>query len=401
MSELPPEKSINRWLGGDKALVSAENQMNKIIDTTRSDRLESLDWLRGLMALSIMLYHFGSWHDAAHPIGSLGIYGVSIFFILSGLSMAIAYDRYICSVRTSINFFIRRLFRIWPLLWLALALVAIPTYITGKGPYGGQPYGVLQIFLNMTTLAGFDEAHGYINVGAWSIGNEIVYYLFTPIFIAIYHWKESAGNFATIMSALVGVCFAFFALSPEVILAGQFSTYTNPFNNLFLYCSGLTIYYNFRNLKISHPWRWPCLVLASALFFLYPASGDQINITTGYNRIAMAIISIVVVLAFYKCVPILPSRVSGILVRLGVATYGIYLLHPIIAWYVTSGFNMLEQYLAIQKIKYIRTLLSIPLTIGTALLTYRYLEAPLISLGKRLTVSRSSIKTEHKFVSAP
>lgn len=375
--------------------------MNKVIETTLSDRLESLDWLRLLMALSITLYHFGSWHDAAHPIGRLGIYGVSIFFILSGLSMAIAYDKYIFDIRTSINFFVRRLFRIWPLLWFAVALVAIPTYLTGKGPYGGEPYGVLQIFLNITTLAGFDEANGYINVGAWSIGNEMVYYLFTPIFIAIYHWKKSVGNFVTLLSALIGVYFAFFMLSPKTILADQFSIYANPFNNLFLYCSGLAIYYNFRNLKVSHQWHWPCLVLASTLFFLYPASGDQINIAAGYNRIAMAIISIVVVLAFYKCAPVLPRHVSGILVRLGVASYGVYLLHPIIAWYVASGFNLFEQYLALQKIKYIRTLLSIPLTIWMALLTYRYLETPLIALGKRLTASRSSINVQHQVTSNP
>lgn len=370
--------------------------MNKVIETTLSDRLESLDWLRGLVALSIMLYHFGSWHDAAHPIGRLGIYGVSIFFILSGLTIAIAYDGFICDIRTSVRFFIRRLFRIWPLLWLAVALVAIPTYFTGKGPYGGEPYGVLQIFLNITTLAGFDEAYGYINTGAWSIGNEMVYYFFTPIFIVIYHWKKSVGNFVTLLSALIGAYFAFFILSPETMLADQFSTYANPFNNLFLYCSGLAVYYNFRNLKVSHQWHWPFLLLALTLFFIYPASGDQINIAASYNRIAMSVISIAVVLAFYKCAPALPRQVSGVLVRLGAATYGVYLLHPIIAWYVASGFNLLEQYLAIQKIKYIRTLLSIPLTIGVALLTYRYLEAPLIALGKRLTASRSSINVQHQ-----
>lgn len=370
-------------------------------EETLNHRLEPLDWLRGLMALAIMLYHFGSWHDAGHPIGRLGIYGVSIFFILSGLSMAIAYDRYICDVRTSIIFYIRRLFRIWPLLWLGVALVAIPTYLSGKGPYGGEPYGVLQIFLNITTLAGFDEANGYINVGAWSIGNKMVYYLFTPILIAAYRWKRSAGNLLTLFSALVGVYFAFFILSPEATLADQFSTYANPFNNLFLYCFGLAIYYNFQNLKISQQWHWPCLALASALFFLYPASGDQINIATGYNRIAMAVISIMVVFSFYKCAPVLPMHVNGFLIRLGVATYGVYLLHPIIAWYVTSGFNILEQHLALQKIKYIRTLLSIPLSIGMALLTYRYLEAPLIELGKRLTASRLSINVQHQVVSNP
>lgn len=367
--------------------------MNKIIESTLNDRFEPLDWLRGLMALSIMLYHFGSWHDAAHPIGRLGVYGVSIFFILSGLSMAIAYDKYICDIRTSINFFIRRLFRIWPLLWVAVALVAIPTYLSGKGPFGGEPYGVLQVFLNITTLAGFDEVNGYINVGAWSIGNEMVYYLFTPLLIVTYRWKKSVGNFVALLSALVGGYFAFFILSLESTLADQFATYANPFNNFFLYCAGLAIYYNFRNLKISQQWHWSCLVLVSVLFFIYPASGDQINIVTGYNRIAIAAISILVVFCFYKCVPSLPRQLSGVLVRLGIATYGVYLLHPIVAWYVASGFDMIEQILGLQKIKYIRTLISIPFTIGIALLTYRYFEAPLIALGKRLTKTRASINS--------
>jgi peptidoglycan/LPS O-acetylase OafA/YrhL len=67
------------------------------------------------MALSIMLYHFSGQHDAATPLGRLGVYGVSIFFILSGLSMAIAYDRYVMDFRSSVTFFIRRMFRIWPL----------------------------------------------------------------------------------------------------------------------------------------------------------------------------------------------------------------------------------------------------------------------------------------------
>lgn len=401
MSVLLPGKSSKRCHECNKVFVCTENNMNKIPETTLNDRLEPLDWLRGLMALSIMLYHFGSWHDAAHPIGRLGIYGVSIFFILSGLSMAIAYDRYICDVRTSINFFVRRLFRIWPLLWLAVALVAIPTYFSGEGPFGNEPYSVLQVLLNITTLAGFDEENGYINVGAWSIGNEMVYYCLTPILMASYQWRNSVGNFVTLLSTLVGVYFAFFVLSPESTLAAQFATYANPFNNLFLYCSGLAIYYNFRNLRVSQRWHWPYLLLASALFFLYPASGDQINIATGYNRIAMAVISIAVVLVFYKCAPVLPRHVSGLLVRLGIATYGVYLLHPIIAWYVASGFNMLEQLFELQKIRFIRTVISIPLTIGMALLTYKYLEAPLIALGKRLTAVRSSSNVKYQAVSNP
>jgi exopolysaccharide production protein ExoZ len=232
-----------------------------------SSRYTPLDWLRGLMAISIMLYHFGGQHDAATPLGRLGVYGVSIFFILSGLSMAIAYDLNIFDFRSSVNFFIRRLFRIWPLLWLAVALVAVPTYLIGKGPHGQDPYSFTTIALNLTTLFGFVSPTEYINMGAWSIGNEMVYYAFTPILISFYHLRKSIGNTITLITVGIGLLFAFSILSPADRLEVQWAKYINPFNNLFLYCAGIAIYYNFRDLTVSVRWHVPILLTTVAAFF--------------------------------------------------------------------------------------------------------------------------------------
>jgi len=81
-----------------------------------TQRVHSLDWLRGMMAVSIMLYHMSGQTDTGTLLGKLGIYGVCIFFILSGLSMAIAYDAALHGFRGAAEFVVRRLFRIWPLL---------------------------------------------------------------------------------------------------------------------------------------------------------------------------------------------------------------------------------------------------------------------------------------------
>jgi peptidoglycan/LPS O-acetylase OafA/YrhL len=196
------------------------------------------------MALSIMLYHFSGQHDAATPLGRLGVYGVSIFFILSGLSMAIAYDRYVMDFRSSVTFFIRRMFRIWPLLWLAVALVAVPTYLLGKGTHGQDPYSITTIVLNLTTLFGFVAPTEYINMGAWSIGNEMVYYAFTPILIGAYHWRKSIGNALTLVTIGIGLLFAFSLLNSANKLEVQWAMYINPFNNFFLYCAGIAIFYS-------------------------------------------------------------------------------------------------------------------------------------------------------------
>lgn len=345
-----------------------------------SSRLASLDWLRGLMALSVMLYHFGGQHDASAPLGRLGIYGVSIFFILSGLSMAIAYDRYISGVGSSVKFFIRRLFRIWPLLWVAVALVAVPTYFYGRGAHGQEPYSVATIFLNITTLFGFVSPAKYINVGAWSIGNEMVYYALTPLFIYVYRVRKAIGDAMVVMTAGVGLLFAFSILSADDNLGGQWDAYINPFNNLFLYCAGLAVYYNFKGVTV--PLNWRPLILGSFLlaFFIYPASGDQINLVTGFNRVFMSIVSVGVVFSFYKCAPVLPKIIDRNLERLGVATYGVYLLHPIVMDCVRGVFRILDLH-----IRYIPTVLAIAVTIVLAFLSYKFFEAPFVNLGKRLT----------------
>lgn len=354
-----------------------------------SSRLESLDWLRGLMALSIMLYHFMGHSDAARPLGRLGTYGVSIFFVLSGLSMAIAYDHYIRDTQSAIRFFVRRLFRIWPLLWVAVALVVIPTFIRGQGPYGQEPYSLQTVFLNLTTLFGFVAPADYINMGAWSIGNEMVYYALTPVLIGAYHWHKAAGNVVTLLSIFVGLMFAFMILDAERTLSAQWTTYINPFNNLFLYCAGVAIYYNLRDSSVPAKWHMPLFILPVVLFFLLPVSGDQIKLVTGVNRILFSLISLWLVVAFYKCAPSLPRLFARQLEQLGIATYGVYILHPIVLDFVQRAFNVLDIH-----IRYLPVVLSIGLSIALALLTYRLLEEPLIAIGKRLTTVPTKAQPE-------
>ncbi|MEY2801078.1 MAG: hypothetical protein RL513_662, partial [Pseudomonadota bacterium] len=47
------------------------------------DRVLGWDILRGLCAMSVMVYHLLYWQDLA-TVSTLGTYGVYLFFILSG-----------------------------------------------------------------------------------------------------------------------------------------------------------------------------------------------------------------------------------------------------------------------------------------------------------------------------
>ncbi|PWB35630.1 hypothetical protein DCO48_01715 [Pseudomonas sp. SDI] len=58
----------------------------------------------------------------------MSIYGVSMFFILSGLSMAVVYHKTLEARHQWSTFFIRWAFRILPLLWLAIAVVTFISF---------------------------------------------------------------------------------------------------------------------------------------------------------------------------------------------------------------------------------------------------------------------------------
>lgn len=339
-------------------------------------RFESLDWLRGLMAFAIMIYHLVSWEifvspnhpEAGSVLGNFGIYGVSIFFVLSGLSMGIVYNNYIKDFYTSFTFFVRRLFRLLPLLWIAIAVVV------GIGFILNGQIDIYKIFLNVTLLFGFVAPGEYINIGAWSIGNETFYYAFTPFLIMLYARHKQLGNLAVLGLFAVGMYFAFYALDPNKSLSTQWQTYINPFNNFFLYACGLALYYNFHNVNMKNIAN--ALVLISlAILCFYPVAGDQISITTGFNRVIFALASIALTLGFYKLEIDLPNWFARPFANLGEATYGVYILHPVVYMFVNKVVHQPVLCVVVTSI----------ITIIVANISYQVYEKPFIKIGKKVT----------------
>lgn len=344
----------------------------------KNPRIETLDWLRGLMALSIMFYHLTFWIvfplDSTNPLGRLGVYGVSIFFVLSGLSMAIVYNVYINSIRTSINFYVRRVFRIWPLLW-AVCIFAILPEILKTGTYSWK-----LLFINITTLFGFIRPTAYIPTGAWSIGNEMVYYALTPLIFFLYNYKKWVGNAFFIICFSIGLFFAFNLLNPNISLSEQWALYVNPFNNLFLYVMGIAIYYNFKNLRFNPKLNNILLIVAISLFSLLPFDGNQISIVSGIGRVVFVVLSFIIVLCFYKLSIKLPNFLSNALETFGIATYGVYLIHPIVylySSYLLKKINLNSGFLLYSIV--------VIMTIIISIISYRLFEVRLIKIGKKIT----------------
>lgn len=380
-------RSINNILGRypinlDWKAKKCSVSPNQSFQSHSQKRVESLDWLRGLMALSIMIYHLCGWYfyqpDSSHFLGRMGIYGVSVFFILSGLSMAIVYHRFIDSAQSVMAFFIRRFFRILPLLWLAIVGTLAIRILKGNSiPDSGS------LLLNATGLFGFVPPFNYIAVGSWSIGCEMVFYALTPFLLMAFNYRRWVGNLVTVVTIIIGIYFGYHLLHDNELLSKQWNAYIHPFNNLFLYTLGIAIYYNLKDVILSSKIVLVFLAIALLGLFFYPADGNQIEIVTGSNRIVFTLLSALLVIGFYKFNLSLPYSISYPLEKLGLVTYGVYILHPIIKVFVSD----ILVNLGVGNVYLIASLVVVT-SISAAFLSYYCIEIHLMRIGKQLTAKK-------------
>lgn len=140
------------------------------------------DLLRGLCAFAVAIYHLLHWTEIAN-LSAIGTYAVYIFFILSGASLTHTYKSdWTAGVFKYPRFLIIRYARLAPLY-----LVLLPIWLTIK-PYHHEISLLFAIdaLKNTTLLFGFyyPTWHSWL-IGGWSIGVEVVFYLFIPVFFRI------------------------------------------------------------------------------------------------------------------------------------------------------------------------------------------------------------------------
>lgn len=141
-----------------------------------TSRIAELDALRGLAAMSVLLYHYltryQELYGRAHPVTwdfNAGGYGVSLFFMLSGFVIFMTLDRSRCVW----DFVISRCARLFPTFWVA----AVVTYAVVK--FCGLPdqqVSVHDAIINLSMLPRLSRAE-MIDGVYWSLEPELFFYL--------------------------------------------------------------------------------------------------------------------------------------------------------------------------------------------------------------------------------
>jgi peptidoglycan/LPS O-acetylase OafA/YrhL len=236
--------------------------------------------------------------------------------------------------------------------------------------------------LNYSLLFGFVDPAAYLTTGAWSIGNEMVFYALFPVILLLAQRSAFALPLIALVTVALAGYFASYALDETLLLSAQWSIYINPLNQLFLFVAGILIGAYGRDFEPGPRLRQVGigLLVGSLLVFEFtPASGNLIRIVTDWNRLILSAASILIVAAVFLLKPKLWQTPSRLLGFLGQGCYSIYLLHPVVALpivfaFARLGFENVAGYIV-----------SIFATLVLSHYTFKYLEQPMMEAGKRVS----------------
>ena len=185
-----------------------------------------LDLLRGIAALSVVLFHFsGSALPTIKPntvtdFFSYGKLGVQVFFVISGF--IIPYSMYASGYKISgaWNFIIKRLARIGPPSWIALLFLFVIYYgaiaMNGK-PVEGMPWPGVDF---KTIMANLTYSYSFLNAGMynevyWTLEIEFQYYIIIAFLLPFI--IQSSSNMLLLSGIFLGLNATWFIHANEVL----------------------------------------------------------------------------------------------------------------------------------------------------------------------------------------
>jgi peptidoglycan/LPS O-acetylase OafA/YrhL len=205
------------------------------------NRLAGLEALRGIAALCVVALHVPAiFPGLARPFGK-GYLGVDLFFLLSGLVLAIALEHRAVSLRAVPDWFARRTWRMWPVMALG-GLIGAPLLWLRTG--GGGDFASIALLNFLLLPADFQRETYPLNVPAWTIAFILLGNL---LHVLVLRHLSRAGLLAALAAS-------FAALALTAASAGTLDRGARPENLLlglprllFAYLMGIVLWQTWRD----------------------------------------------------------------------------------------------------------------------------------------------------------
>ncbi len=372
-------------------------------------RLAWLDALRGVGALAVVGEHLTTWAMPwLRPTSfNLGVYGVLVFFLVSGYIIPHSLERH----RDLRAFWIGRVFRLYPLYLAVIGVVlALSPWIALRAEV---PRDASAVAAHATMLLDVVGAGGVLNT-MWTLSYEMVFYLLTGALFAA-GVREGRG-LLPVLFALAG------AVAGVVLSAPPLSGAWLAWLSLAVFATGLACILLRRAARVAavvlgvmalallllssrvpwfgaaivavmfagtaiHRWErgrgrlWP-VGIAAVLVAATPVWA----LNAGWWWVRPQVWSLTVVLAgltFAAAMALRSRRVPAMLVWLGVISYSLYLVHLPILLIVMRLVG--EMRWAALPAQIGISVVVLALLVPVSWVTYRFVERPLQRMGRRLT----------------
>ena len=366
--------------------MSAANDPPGRAANASGGRVWGWDVLRGLCALAVAVYHLMHWQGLG-TLSTFGSYGVYLFFVLSGASLAYTYDGRLAGASAKWVFLATRWLRLAP-LFILVTLIYAAVYSLRMGEW--LPEVGFRLALNVSFLFGLvDPVDWSLPIGGWSLGIEFVFYLLFPLLL----WL-AGGRAAALVAVLLAALQAWWiwhtAGSPAGYAATAVAYHQVPAFGGYFFVGVLIGLWQKRSAPALPLWAglvgWASM--AALLLRLNPVQpGDEL---LGLRGLVLASACIALV-SLSGCVRV-PRAGQPLATWLGDITYGTYLLHPVIffgiSWYLlpAAGLDSPDKWLQWQRWSLLAGVL-----IASSLAAWvsdRWLEQPVRRWGKRMLANR-------------
>lgn len=319
-----------------------------------------------------------------NPFGSLlaGI-GVTIFFAISGflITYLLLEEKKIgINIR---HFYIRRVLRIWPLYYLYMGLSLLTLWMFDLPWQAQSLWWYIFLMANVPfILGGAIQFIGHY----WSLGVEEQFYAFWP-------WLIKKVSFKYILLVVSILFFCFFGVKvafrlSEIMYGAQtpfYFLFITRFDCMMMGAAGAILYYFKNRLFVSIASHWSAQILAWLLIAFFVIN-KQFGMMLNHEIAAFATVLIIVgqIEKKYRLI----NFDNAVCDFLGKISFGIYVFHPLIIFYLEKIIGPIE---VASAVKYILVYLSVfGFTILVAWVSYTGFEKKFLKLKSKFTIVKSS-----------
>jgi peptidoglycan/LPS O-acetylase OafA/YrhL len=368
----------------------------KIIKHNSGKKISTIDGLRGLAALWVIIAHCAIWGGyTGHNLNEK--VAVDIFMLVSGFVMMYTTDlihkKESFGKKNWIKFYIRRFFRIAPAYYLELVIALllsnhfIPSYHE-LGRLNNNQYltsisadfSIENILLHITFIFGLIPEKAFSTMlPDWSLGLEVQFYLIFPAIFLFINKSPDLNKLTVFLVAVIGI-----SVLSKVYFIPYFGEPSLIFYQLPVFLIGIFIYCGTKPSDGRRNQRNVIYLLYVLLLNIY-----VISTKTGGDEFYLLLASILLVLSHFnsfnsrKINTFFNNFIFAILSDL---SYSAYLFHgfflSILGAYIERNLYPIG-YTSTQCISIILITI-IPLTYVASYFVHRYIELPGIAFGENL-----------------